>query len=460
MIKKRLLNQRVVVTASIVMAMLMASMDTTILNTTMPVIADELGHKELYAWSFTSYILVSTALIPIAGRLSDLFGRKRLFAIGTVLFLFGSLLCGVAATLPQLIIFRGLQGIGAGVMMPLVQIIAGDIYEVKDRGKIQALFNSMWMLSAIIAPILGAFFVEVASWRWIFYINIPVSLLALGMLIPYKDVYRGVKEPVDWLGALLFAIGTGSLLVVTAIEKMRIVWLLVGLVVFALFILHERRHKAPMLPKRLLKNGTLMWVLANCFIICAALFGLPTYIPLFLQDQGETVMFSGLALISMSMGWLSMSVNSGRWILRFGYRPLLLSGNVLLVIASLIFVFTNSVPGYILLFIGLFFIGASFGLVFTVSIIASQQLVDPHDKGISTSLQLFIRNTGLAVGVSLMGYIYMNLYPSDPIAGINTIFMYGVIGAVLALITAFFIHEHRSVDDAESLGAKPSRGNV
>lgn len=457
---QKLLSQRIIVTASIVMAMLMASMDTTILNTTMPVIAEELGHKELYAWSFTSYILVSTALIPIAGRLSDLFGRKRLFAIGIVLFLLGSLLCGMAATLPQLIIFRGLQGIGAGVMMPLVQIIAGDIYEVKDRGKIQALFNSMWMLSAIVAPILGAFFVEVANWRWIFYINIPVSILALGMLIPYKDVYEGVREPVDWLGALLFAIGTGSLLMVTAVEQYRFIWVIGGLIVFVLFIAQERRHVAPMLPGRLLKNTTLMWVLANGFIITAALFGLPTYIPLFLQDQGESVLFSGLALIAMSAGWLPMSVNSGRWILRFGYRPLLLGGNALLVVASVIFLLANIVPGYLMLFIGLFMLGLSFGLIFTVSIIASQQLVDPYDKGISTSMQLFVRNTGLAVGVSVMGYIYVNLYTGDSIGGINTIFTYGVIGAVLALVTAFFIHERDSKDQSEELGAEPSSSNV
>lgn len=437
----QLFNQRVIVTSSIVLAMLIASMDTTILNTTMPVIAAELGNKSLYAWAFTSYILVSTALIPIAGRLADLFGRKRLFSAGIVIFLLGSLLCGMSVTLMQLIIFRGVQGIGAGIMMPLVQIIAGDIYEVKDRGKIQALFTSMWMLSGILAPIIGAFFVEFTTWRWIFYINIPVSIIALGMLIPYKDVYEARREPIDWLGALLFAAGTAAILIITVVENWRLVYGAAGLSLLLLFVLHERRHKAPMIPGRIVHNKTILWLLANNFIICAALFGLPTYIPLYLQDTGESVMFSGIALIAMSVGWMFSSINSGRWIIKYGYRPLLLIGNIALVIAAMIFVFSGQVAGYGMMFAGLLVLGASFGLIFTVSIIAAQQLVAPHDKGISTSLQMFVRNTGLAFGVSVMGYMYMALNDGQAEAGIQTIYVYGIIGAAVAMVIALFIRE-------------------
>lgn len=438
-------NQRTIVTASIVLAMLIASMDTTILNTTMPVIADELGSKSLYAWAFTSYILVSTALIPIAGRLADLFGRKRLFSIGIIVFLVGSLLCGISGTLMQLIIYRGIQGIGAGIMMPLVQIIAGDIYEVKDRGKIQALFTSMWMLSGILAPILGALFVEFTTWRWIFYINIPVSIIALGLLIPYKDVYEGRREPIDWLGALLFAAGTAGLLMVTAVEKLRALWGAAGALVLVIFVWHERRHKAPMIPGRIVKNKTIIWLLVNNFTICVALFGLPTYIPLYLQDSGETVLFSGIALISMSVGWLISSVNSGRWIIKYGYRPLLIAGNIALVTAGLLFVLSSSLPGYMMLFIALLVVGTSFGLIFTVSIIAAQQLVDARDKGISTSLQMFIRNTGLAIGVGVMGYMYTTINAADAEAGIQMIYVYGLIGAALAMVIALFIREKTAV---------------
>ncbi len=165
-------KSRILVMCSIVLAMLIASIDTTIMNTTMPIIAEELGGTELYAWSFAAYMIASTILSPIAGRLSDLFGRKKLFAFGIIVFLIGSLLCGIAATMPQLVIFRALQGMGAGFMMPFPAIIAGDLFSIEKRGKIQALFTGMWALSAVLAPTLGSLFVEFLSWRWIFYINL------------------------------------------------------------------------------------------------------------------------------------------------------------------------------------------------------------------------------------------------------------------------------------------------
>lgn len=436
------MQQRTIVTISIVMAMLMASIDTTILQTTMPIIADELGGQQWYAWTFTTYVLASTSLMPIAGRLADLFGRKRLFAFGLITFLTGSLLCGMSNSMTWLIFFRFVQGIGAGMMMPLVQIIAGDLYEVKDRGKIQALFTSMWMLSALLAPALGAVFVEFASWRWIFYINVPVCLLSLSMLVPYKDVYKAVRKPVDGVGALLFACGTGALLLITAVEVYRFVWVITGILLLLIFVWHERRHPAPMIPGQLLKRNTLMWMFANNFIICLALFGLPNYIPLYLQAQGYSVLASGLALIPLSLGWMMLSVQSGKWILRFGYRTLLLFGNMLVLLAAGLLLLSGISSYAFLLFVGLIFLGGSFGLIFTVSIIGAQQLVDPHDKGISTSLQMFVRNTGLAAGVSIMGLL---LNQSESISSaMSSIYVYGFIGAILAMLVSWWIREPTS----------------
>lgn len=161
------MKSRTTVLISIVLALLVASMDTTIMNTTMPIIAKSLGGFEFFAWPFASYMIATTVFAPVAGRLSDLFGRKRVFAFGIVLFLIGSILCGVSQTMVQLVIFRGIQGIGAGFMMPFPAIIAGDLFSIQQRGKIQALGTSMWGLSAVIAPLLGAFFVEYMTWRWI-----------------------------------------------------------------------------------------------------------------------------------------------------------------------------------------------------------------------------------------------------------------------------------------------------
>lgn len=434
------MNQRVTVTASIVLAMLIASMDTTILHTTMPIIAGELGGFQFYAWAFTSYVLASTALMPIVGKLADLFGRKRLFVVGVLIFLLGSVLCGVSGTMAQLVIFRALQGLGAGIMMPLVQIIAADLYEVKDRGKIQALFTSMWMLSALLAPALGALFTEFASWRWIFYINVPVCLFSLLAIFPYRDVYEGVKAKIDGWGAMLFALGTSAILLVTAIEQYRWVWAIAGAALLIWFVIHERRHPEPMIPGRLFKQKMITWIYANNFVICLALFGLPNYVPLYLQDAGFSVLMSGLALVFMSGGWMTLSVQSGKWILRFGYRPLLLFGNGLLLAAASLLFIGQWIPGYWFLFLALIVLGAGFGLTFTVSIIGAQQLVEAGDKGISTSLQMFFRNTGLAIGVSVMGLIVNEAGTISE--GVHTLFLYSLVGSLFGFSVAWRIRDH------------------
>ncbi|MGB3570126.1 MAG: MFS transporter, partial [Priestia megaterium] len=178
------MKSRTSVMVSIVLAMLVASLDSTIMNTTMPVIAKELGRFDLYAWSFASYMIASTILSPVAGRLSDLFGRKKVFGFGIIAFLIGSMLCGVANTMIQLVLFRAVQGIGAGFMVAFPAIIAGDLFPVEKRGKIQALFTTMWGLSAVLAPLLGAFFVDYLTWRWIFFINLPVCIVSFLTLMP------------------------------------------------------------------------------------------------------------------------------------------------------------------------------------------------------------------------------------------------------------------------------------
>ena len=199
------MNNRLVVMISIILAMLVASMDSTIINTTMPIITKDLGGRELYAWVFTAYMIASTVLSPLAGRLSDLFGRKTIFATGILLFMGGSLLCGFSHTMVQLVIYRAIQGIGAGIMLPFPAILAGDLFPVEQRGKIQAFFTAMWGLSAVLAPLLGTFFVDYLNWHWIFYVNIPICLIAFLTLLPYKEVYQPKKSAIDVWGALLFA---------------------------------------------------------------------------------------------------------------------------------------------------------------------------------------------------------------------------------------------------------------
>jgi EmrB/QacA subfamily drug resistance transporter len=434
-------RNRTTVMISIVLAMLVASMDTTIANTTMPIIVNDIGGNSLYAWAFTSYMVLSTVLAPLAGRLSDLFGRKRIYAAGIVLFLGGSVLCGLSDSMVQLIIFRAIQGIGAGVMMPFPSIIAGDIYPVEQRGKVQAFFTGMWGLSAILAPSLGTFFVTYLNWRWIFFVNVPICLIALLALLPYKEVYQPKKAVIDYWGALLFASGISSLLLTTVVESYTALYGALGVILLIVFFLYEKRHTAPIVPLNLMRNKPVALMIGGSFLSCAALFGTSSFIPLFLQNQGHSLFVSGIALLSTSIGWMVVAVPSGKWVLRFGYKPLLLTGNVLLVVTAVLLFFISEGTSFWYVFGALTMLGLSFGLLFTVSTIGAQQLVEAHEKGISTSLQLFARNIGTAVSVTIMGSIVTK---ADVFyTGIHGMFVYGLIASAVALVVPFAIRSVR-----------------
>lgn len=431
------MRNRTTVMVSIVLAVLVSSIDTTIANTTMPIIVNEIGGNDLYAWAFTSYMVLSTVLAPLAGRLSDLFGRKRIYAAGILLFLFGSVLCGLSQSMLQLILFRAIQGIGAGVMMPFPAIIAGDIYPVEQRGKVQAYFTGMWGLSAILAPLLGTFFVTYLSWRWIFFVNIPVCIVALLALQPYKEVYQPKKAVVDYGGAILFACGISLLLLTTAVEHYSYVYGALGGIFMMAFFLYERRHPTPIVPLNLLRNRPVAIMIASSFLSCAALFGTSSFIPLFLQNQGYSLFVSGIALLSTSIGWMAVAIPGGKWVLRYGYKRLLVIGNMILVITAALFYFIHEASPFWYTFTALATLGLAYGIIFTITTIGSQQLVEAHQKGISTSLQLFARNIGTAVSVTIMGAILTK--SSVFYTGIHGMFVFGLLASLLSLAMPFAI---------------------
>ncbi|MED0653593.1 MFS transporter [Geobacillus stearothermophilus] len=434
------MSSRLSVMVSIVLAMLVASMDTTIMNTTMPIIAEELGEFSLYAWTFASYMITTTVLSPIAGRLSDLFGRKKVFSFGIILFLIGSLFCGLSQNMVQLVLFRALQGVGAGFMMPFPAIIAGDLFPVEKRGKIQAFFTAMWGLSAVLAPLLGSLFVEYATWRWVFYVNIPICLLSLLTLLPYKEVYEPKRAAVDYMGAALFAAAISLLLLVTVVEQGRWWYGAAGALLLVVFYYFEKRQPSPLVPLSLVHHRTLKWMNINGFVSCVALFGTSSYIPLFLQNVAHLSVFaSGVALLGSSVGWMIAAVPAGKWILRYGYRPLLIIGNVLLVASGLFLALLNESHGFWYVFFIMFLQGLSFGLTSTVGVIGSQQLADAHEKGIATAFFMFCRNIGTAIGVTVMGAFLAQA--SAFMTGIRHLFLFGLIGSIIALITSFFIRD-------------------
>lgn len=428
---------RLSVMASIVMAVLISSMDTTIMNTTMPLIAAELGDEKLYAWSFASYMILCTIVTPLSGRISDSFGRKKVLSFGILVFLLGSLLCGTADTMLELVLYRGVQGIGAGAMIAFPAIIAGDLFSVEARGRIQAFFTGMWGLSAVLAPLLGSLFIEELTWRWIFYINVPICLASLLLLIPYKESYEPKKSTINWGGALLFGLAVGLLLMNTVVTQGYLLYTAAGLLFLALFVWNERRHPSPIVPVVLLQNRPVAWMNLNGFLTCAALFGTSSYIPYYLQQHGYSLFVSGLALLGMSVGWVLMGVPAGRWILRYGYRPLLVIGNLILVLSGLLLLFLPEEGGFFYVNVIMVLQGLAYGLLATVSVIGVQQLVAADQKGISTSLQVFARNIGTAVGVTVMG----GLLTGAPafMTGIHRLFLYGFIVALAALGSTVFL---------------------
>lgn len=428
--------------ASIVMAMLVASMDSTIVNTTMPVIAKELGKFELYAWTFASYMIFSTVLAPVAGRLSDLFGRKRVFAVGIILFMLGSVLCGSAETMIMLVIYRAVQGIGAGVMNPFPVIIAGDLFSVEKRGKIQALFTAMWGLSAVIAPLLGSAFVEYWNWRYVFYVNVPICLLSLLLLMPYKEQYEPKRAKVDYGGAVIFTAGISLLLVPTVVDNGALWYAIGGVLLLVVFYLFEKRQTSQLIPLSLLRNRQVAWMNVNSLLAYGGLFGASSYLPMFLQQHGYSLFMSGVAMLGMSIGWMACSVPAGRWIGKYGYRKLIVIGDILLVVSGVWFMFLSDSTGFWFVFFGSILFGLAFGMLSTVSVIGSQQLVSATEKGISASLQMFSRNIGTAAGVTIMGAFLTR--EIAPLNGFRDMFIYGLILSLFALLSSMFIRERVS----------------
>lgn len=436
------MKSRIAVLVSIVLALLMASMDATILNTTMPIIAKSLGGFDLFAWPFATYMISTTVLAPVAGRLSDLFGRKRVFAFGIIIFLIGSLLCGMSQTMVQLVVFRGIQGIGAGFMMPFPAIIAGDLFSVEKRGKIQALGTSMWGVSAIIAPLLGAFFVEYTTWRWIFFVNIPIALLALLTLLPYREEYTPKKAHIDYIGTLLFTIGVCLLLLVTVIDMYHLAYGAAGVIFVIGFYFYERKRSSPFLPISIFRDKTLRWMNINGFLGWVALFGTASYIPLFLQNIVHLpILTSGIVLLGTAIGWIATSVPAGKWILKYGYRSLMIIGNTGLAFSGVLLALLHEESGFWYVLFVLIIQGLAFGLLSTTGVIGAQQLVQAHEKGISTSFMMFTRNIGTAIGVTVMGAFLTK--SEDFMSGITHLFLYGLIGSLLALLTSFLIEDRK-----------------
>jgi EmrB/QacA subfamily drug resistance transporter len=404
---------------ALLLVLLLASLDQTIVSTALPTIVGDLGGINHLSWVVTAYLLSSTIVGPVYGKLGDLYGRKIVLQVAIVIFLVGSALCGLSQNMTELIGFRAIQGLGGGGLLVTTIAVIGDIIPPRDRGKYQGYFGGVFGVSTVIGPLLGGFFVDHLSWRWIFYVNLPLGALALAVIATaFHSHAAHVKRSIDYLGASLLAGGLSAVVLFTSLggttwgwgSTQTIVTIVLGIVLLVAFGLVEQRAAEPIVPLSLFRNPVFTVTGMVGFIVGFALFGAVTYLPLYLQIvKGHSPTASGLLLTPMMLGVLVTSIGSGQLITRFGrYRPFPIAGTALMTVAMwLLSGLGVSTPVwqtalYILV------LGFGIGLTMQVLVLAAQNAV-PYDKlGVATSSSSLFRQVGGSIGVSIFGTIFAN----------------------------------------------------
>jgi len=403
-------RRRWAVTAGVMTGMLLAALEATCVGTAMPTIVAALGGLAHYSWVFSAYLLTSTVTVPLWGKLSDLFGRRPLYQIGIAVFLIGSAACGLSQSMTQLIIARAVQGLGAGALVPLAMTIIGDIFTLQERARMQGVFSGVWGLASIVGPLIGGFITDQLSWRWVFYINVPIGIASAAIIgIALVEPKAHEKPSIDYGGAAVLMIAVTILMLAVGGEKpslsMRSVSLsIVALVLLVFFVWIERRVKDPVVPLELFRNRVVAISIAIGFLAGIAMFGAITFIPLMAQGVlGATATQAGSFLTPLMLAWVISSVFCGRLLLRFGTRPLVVAGLFMLAVGlAAMATFTRVTPRYVLI-AELILTGIGLGFTMLTLLIAAQHSVPRDQLGITTSLNQFSRTIGGAIGVAILG---------------------------------------------------------
>ncbi|HEX8476035.1 MAG TPA: MDR family MFS transporter [Pyrinomonadaceae bacterium] len=409
-------RRRWAVTAGVMTGMFLAALEATVVGTAMPTVIASLGGLNRYSWVFSAYLITSTVTVPVWGKLSDLYGRRLFYQIGIGIFLLGSVLSGMSTSMTQLIVFRAVQGLGAGALVPLGMTIIGDIYTLKERARMQALFSGVWGLSSVIGPVAGGFITDQLSWRWVFYINIPVGLAAaLIMGLALKEPVRTERPTIDYAGAALLMAAISLLMLalveggasVETLASPRNLTLFAGAgLLAALFVWVERRAADPVVPFKMFRNRVVAVATTAGFLAGVSMFGAISFVPLFAQGAlGATATEAGSLLMPLMLSWVGLSVVGGRLLLKVGYRPTCIVGFIVLTVGfALLSNYQRTTPR-MWLYLDLIMIGAGLGLTMLTLLIAVQQAVPRTQLGIATSLNQFSRSIGGAVGVAIMGAV-------------------------------------------------------
>ncbi|HZK59429.1 MAG TPA: MFS transporter [Cryobacterium sp.] len=401
----------------------LVAIDATILATAVPTIVKDLGGFAQFPWLFSIYLLAQAVTVPVYAKLADTVGRKPIVLAGIALFLLGSVLCGLAWSMPALIAFRAIQGLGAGAVQPMAVTIAGDIYTVVERAKVQGYLASVWAISSVVGPTLGGVFSQFLSWRWIFFVNIPLCVIAAWMLLrQFHESVEPRRHHVDYLGAGLLTASL-SLLIMAVLEGGQAwAWnspasigsFALGSLLLALFLLAERRAAEPMLPLWVFSRHLLLSTALVSIGVGAILIGLTSFVPTFLEGAlGTTPLVSGLALAALTIGWPISASLSGRLYLRIGFRRTALIGSAIALLGIAVLVVTAASPSVSLVAASCFVAGLGLGLVATPSLIAAQSSVGWNERGVVTGANLFSRSIGSAVGVAIFGAVANGIFAAS-----------------------------------------------
>ncbi|SAL14076.1 EmrB/QacA family drug resistance transporter [Caballeronia arvi] len=404
---------------ALLLVMLLGALDQTIVSTALPTIVGDLGGLENLSWVVTSYLLSSTIVVPLYGKFGDQFGRKVVLQASILIFLVGSILCGVAQNMTQLIVLRALQGLGGGGLMVITMAAIADVIPPAERGRFQGLFGGVYGLATVVGPLLGGFLVEHLSWRWIFYINLPLGLIALAVIqLVFKPHTAHVNHRVDFMGAGFLAAALTCIILFTSEGGTILPWtspqlwgtLLLGLVCLGGFVYEERLAAEPIMPLSLFKERTFVLAGLIGFIVGCALFGAVTFLPLYLQVvKGSTPSGAGLQITPMMGGVLLSSIVSGRVISKIGkYRFFPIAGTALVTVAMLLLSTLSLDTPLWTMNIYMALLGLGLGMVMQVLVLAVQNVVEFRLMGVATSSATLFRSIGGSVGVAAFGAIFSN----------------------------------------------------